>query len=220
MSKKKIIAIIALFLVAAVLIAVIASSVRLPTSCSQLSEPKLGNIPTNLSAQAMQTWVEKRFRLSTDEIHILPDYPSSATDSVRWKWRDKSYEIFIDNQTEQLIFVEIDWGQHRPYLGEILNCFGSPRYYAATKVLSSPPYQYNLSVWYPETGFMAEGVQLSDDPNFTTQFEMNKIRLFMIPLSIQDMATLGPGILSVHNGFDSLQDWTGIEEVTPIDLTE
>ncbi len=196
---------------------------NLPVTCDEIIDPRLNQIPTsNVDAVTIQQWFASQYGISKDQIFIIGGDPSSPPPKlgVRWQSETKWYEATIDTQSKQLEYVDIDWKTRVPTVEKLLSCNGEPEYYTLQRFSSKPPYDFQLTLWYPRAGFIISGAQIGNEPTFNNQSQLDKLRLLR-EFDIRDTSALSNTKYFILGSLssNSIKKWTGVGNFTVEDMT-
>jgi hypothetical protein len=194
---------------------------NLPVTCEEIVDSRLNQIPkSNVDAVTIQQWFASQYGISKDQVFIIGGDPSSPPPKlqVRWQSEVKWYEATIDTRSKQLKYIDIDWKTRKPQLSQVLSCNGDPEYYTLQRFPYDPPFNLQLSLWYPQKGFIVTAWN-GDAPSINGQVEIKKLRL-LDTFDINEAMTSSNTeyLLAGELRSGSIKKWAGLDNIVPEDL--
>ncbi len=196
---------------------------NLPVTCEEIVDPRLDQIPkSNVDAETIQQWVASHYGISKDQVFII--LLSAPKQQVRWQSEGTSYEVTIDAHRKQLQYIDVDWKKaywriHKPQVRQVISCNSDPEYYTLQGFPYDPPFNLQLSLWYPQKGLIVTAWN-GEAPSINDQAEIATLRL-LGTFDINDTETLSKTeyLLSGELGSDSIKKWSGLNDLIPEDMS-
>ena len=118
--------------------------------CEEIAEGAIQPLAfSTLHQQDVPRWIMEHHQVQEEDIFEF------ESGNVMWEFQDRAYYGFAQ---EDSMVLAVSWMLQRPTSSEVVECFGTPRFYQASLYLvpgSESDQGVVLRLWYPDQGIVA-----------------------------------------------------------------